>query len=121
MPTIERRKRKWQNLRGLQGEQRTGRRDTLSEDTVGELEARKYSKSTPWLTAQFAGEATDEVIMGLACWMASKYAKGGFIGSMARKGLVVENARVGEIVANKGLSMFGMSNASKDTSNSQSW
>jgi len=43
---------------------------------------------------------SDEVAMGLLLWGVSKYAKGGMLGQVARKGLVIENARVGEAIAN---------------------
>lgn len=58
------------------------------------------------LTAKIpAGQYADNIVMGLLCWFAAKKT-GGMISQVARKGLVIENALVGEEVVKGGL--FGM-------------
>jgi len=44
------------------------------------------------------GGLADELTMGALCWLAAKNT-GGFIQKVAQKGLVIENARVGEFAA----------------------
>lgn len=51
------------------------------------------------------GGVSDEVGMALLCWGISKYAGKGMLGQVARKGLVIENARVGEAIAQQGLGL----------------
>lgn len=70
----------------------------------------------PYVPA-FAGEATDEVVMGGLCWLAAKYVPVAFVKNMAKKGLIVENARVGEIARNM---VIGVT-SKPDTSNSSTW
>ena len=50
------------------------------------------------------GTFADEIGMGLVDWMVAKNVKG-FVGEIARKGLVIENSRVGEqLVGSLGMS-----------------
>lgn len=56
----------------------------------------------------------DEVGMGLLCWAVSKYAGKGMLGSIARKGLVIENARVGQTLSS-GLPQLSIGTSSSDS------
>ena len=69
---------------------------------------RQYaSNAIAPVTAQLPlGGLADEVGMGLLCWGISKYAGKGMLGAVARKGLVIENARVGEAIVSGGLPML---------------
>lgn len=69
---------------------------------------RQYaSNAIAPLTQQIPlGGLADEVGMGILCWGVSKYAGKGMLGSIARKGLVIENARVGEALIQGGLPML---------------
>jgi len=49
------------------------------------------------MTGQFAGQYTDEILMGVASWLLAKSGKG-MIANIGRKGLVVENANIGAIL-----------------------
>lgn len=60
------------------------------------------------------GGVADEVGMALLCWGVAKYAGKGMLGNVARKGLVIENARVGEAIAQGGLGLI--SNSSQTNS-----
>lgn len=52
----------------------------------------------------FLGQYSDEVLMGAADYLIAKHTSG-FISEVAKKGLVIENARVGEtIVGSLGMS-----------------
>lgn len=62
------------------------------------------------------GGVSDEVGMALVCWGISKYAGKGMLGNVARKGLVIENARLGEAIAQQGLGL--VSNNSSQGMNS---
>jgi len=69
--------------------------DLLQFDAMAYGAVRPAIASTVGNFLPFQHELKDEVVMGLVDWGTSKYV-GGFLGQMARKGLVVENARVGE-------------------------
>jgi len=51
------------------------------------------------------GTLSDEVAMGFVDYMVAKHTSG-FIADVAKKGLVIENARVGEAIVNGGLSVL---------------
>jgi len=61
------------------------------------------------------GGISDEIGMGLLCWGVSKYAGKGMLGAVARKGLVIENARVGEAIAQQGLSLVSNNSTSNNS------
>ncbi len=73
-----------------------------------QLDAMAYGALRPYVSNAIAPMTnkipvpyglSDEVGMGLVLWGITKYAKGGMLGKIAQKGLVIENARVGEALA----------------------
>lgn len=53
------------------------------------------------------GSLGDEIVMGTLCYFVAKKAGSGMLGNVARKGLVIENARVGEAIVQGGLPLLG--------------
>jgi hypothetical protein len=73
-------------------------------DALIQLDAMAYGAIRPSIVAligkvapNIAGELDDELKMAIVDWAAGKYV-GGALRSIAHKGLVVENARVGEYI-----------------------
>lgn len=88
----------------------------IQVDAMAYGAVRQYvSNAIAPVTSQIPlGTLSDEIGMGLVCWGVSKYAGKGMLGSVARKGLVIENARVGEALVNGGLGVItGTSTASQ--------
>jgi len=90
----------------------------LQVDSMAYGAVRKYaSDAIAPLTSKIPlGGFADEIGMGLLCWGISKYAKGGMLGNIARKGLVIENARIGETLVSSGLG--GLTSTSGNTATS---
>ena len=57
----------------------------------------KLSALTQQYLPAFAGQYTDEVVLGLAGWYLSK--KGGMIGALGRSALIIESASIGNQLA----------------------
>lgn len=77
----------------------------LQVDAMAYGAVRQYASDAiaPFTSKIPLGTLSDEIGMGLLCWGVSKYAGKGMLGSVARKGLVIENARVGEALVTGGL------------------
>lgn len=80
----------------------------LQVDAMAYGAVRQYVSSTiaPVTSKIPLGTLSDEIGMGLVCWGVAKYAGKGMLGNIARKGLVIENARVGEALVNGGLGVI---------------
>jgi len=77
----------------------------LQVDAMAYGAVRQYaSNAIAPLTSKIPlGSLSDEVAMGLVNWAIVKYAGKGMLGNIARKGLVIENARVGEALIQGGI------------------
>lgn len=86
----------------------------LQVDAMAYGAVRQYASDAiaPFTSKIPLGTLSDEIGMGLLCWGVSKYAGKGMLGSVARKGLVIENARVGEALVTGGLSTLTGTSAS---------
>jgi len=96
-----RRKARTFGRRAMKMSRRSGIFGNKSGADLIQFDAMAYGAVRPTV-AGFVGnlipwqhELKDEVTMGVVNWAVAKYV-GGFPGQMARKGLTVENARVGE-------------------------
>lgn len=89
----------------------------LQVDAMAYGALRGYTSNAiaPFTSKIPLGGLSDEVGMGLLSWAVAKYAGGGMLGSIARKGLVIENARIGEALVTGGL--FGSSGMTGATAN----
>lgn len=70
--------------------------DAMAYGAVRPFVSNKTQELLGGVLGGIPGGVGDEVAMGLICWGVSKYAGKGMLGSVARKGLVIENARLGE-------------------------
>lgn len=79
----------------------------LQLDAMAYGAIRGYTSNllTPLTSKIPLGDIADEVVMAGACWLGSKYGSG-FVRNVAQKGLIIENARVGEAVVSGGLGSF---------------
>ena len=93
----------------------TGQLIQLDAMAYGAVRQPLANMVLPYVPA-VAGEASDEIVMGAVCWLANKYVPVAFVKNMAKKGLVIENARLGEFGAS---ALLG--GKKPDTSNSQTW
>lgn len=78
----------------------------LDAMAYGAVRAPISNKVKELVPVQFLGDLGDEVAMGLICYLVQKNTSG-MISNVAKKGLVIENARVGETLI--GMTGFGQS------------
>lgn len=81
----------------------------------GALRAKVSNMLDPFTSKIPLGTLSDEVGMGILNYFVAKKT-GGMLRNIALKGLVIENARVGEVLATQGLGVLGGGNTSSTTS-----
>ena len=89
------------------GKKATSLKNPLQIDAMiyGGLRAKVSNAISPFTSKIPLGDIADEVGMGLMNWMIAKKTSG-MIKNIALKGLVIENARVGEAIATQGMGIL---------------
>jgi len=81
----------------------------------GALRAKVSNALDPVTSKIPLGTLSDEIGMGILNWMVAKKTSG-MLKNIAMKGLVIENARVGEVIATQGMGVLGgQSNSTTET------
>lgn len=88
--------------------------DAMLYGAIREKASTAIAPYTSWIPG---GSIADEVGMGLLNWAVAKWTGKGMLRQIALKGLVVENARVGEAVAQGQLGLLGGSSTSSGVFN----
>lgn len=108
-------KRKKKSRRGFSFARKAAKRGGVGNSAaLFQADAMLYGASREFISNKLApisskiplGTLGDEIVMGGLCYVVAKKAGSGLLGNVARKGLVIENARVGEAIAQGGLSLL---------------